>query len=370
MDTELLGEESTSALMRFTESLGLFRHTHVFTIYDWLKQIYLGDKQPSRNNFDLDFNGYLQEQVRQGAITEQQQAQMRRDAAAKVQFEISNLFQTTHRGVSGRLSTFCPILSEDELFAPFEKMAVTAARLEQSLNRIRSLDYSLLYREVLFSDPEHGINQEELMKEVLPDIILLPGVGARSITWQETSGPRTDTPARILFPIFITDDLNDQMLLAMGRYRWEICRRVQGTYWNDYRVKSLTAEYYDYLQFYKKNKDLSADAKDKLKSALQHARNNFREVFVADYVNWIKYESQGSFRLNKLTRDILVRYCPFSREVRTELNNNPLFQNAFNKLELDNKKNLKRLQAVYRKYEDAGGTITPELTENMKFYQM
>ena len=221
-----------------------------------------------------------------------------------------------------------------------------------------------------FSDPEHGINQEELMKEVLPDIILLPGVGARSITWQETSGPRTDTPARILFPIFITGDLNDQMLLAMGRYRWEICRRVQGTYWNDYRVKSLTAEYYDYLQFYKKNKDLSADAKDKLKSALQHARNNFREVFVADYVNWIKYESQGSFRLNKLTRDILVRYCPFSREVRTELNNNPLFQNAFNKLELDNKKNLKRLQAVYRKYEDAGGTITPELTENMKFYQM
>ena len=91
---------------------------------------------------------------------------------------------------------------------------------------------------------------------------------------------------------------------------------------------------------------------------------------MADYVNWIKYESQGSFRLNKITRDILVRYCPFSREIRTELNSNPLFQNAFNKLELDNQKNLKRLQAVYRKYEDAGGTITPELTENMKFYQM
>ena len=115
---------------------------------------------------------------------------------------------------------------------------------------------------------------------------------------------------------------------------------------------------------------MSVDAKDKLKSALQHARNNYREVFVADYVNWIKYESQGSFRLNKITRDILVRYCPFSREIRTELNGNPLFQNAFNKLELDNQKNLKRLQAVYRKYEDAGGTITPELTENMKFYQM
>ncbi len=370
MDTELLGEEAANALLRFTESLGLFGHTHVYTIYEWLRQIYLGEKRPSRNDFDLDFNAYLQEQLRQGEITEREMTSLRRDSSAAVRFEIANLFQTTHRSVSGRLSTFCPILSADEVFGSFEKMAVTATRIEQALNRVRSLDYSLLYREVLFSDPEHGITQEELMHEVLPDFILLPVVGSRSITWQETSGPRTDTPARILFPIFITGELDDQMLLAMGRYRWEICRRIQGTYWNDYRTKSLTSEYYDYLQFYRKNKELSAEAKDKLKSAIAHARNNFREVFVTDYVNWIKYESQGSFRLNKITRDFLVRYCPFSKEIRMELSSNPLFQNAFNKLELDNNKTIKRLQAVYRRYEDAGGVITPQLTENLKFYQL
>lgn len=370
MDVELLGEEQTNALVRFSESLGLFNYTHIYTIYEWLKSIYFGEKEPSRNEFDLDYNGYLQEQLKQGEINERAFTSLRRDQNAKVDFEIDNLFQSTNKNASGRLSAFCPILSGDELMNSFEKMASTAARIEQSVNNIRGLDYSVFYREILFSDPEHGITQENLMKEIMPDVILLPCVGSRSIMWQETSGPRTDTPARFIFPILMNTDLDEQMLLAVGRYRWEICRRIQGSYWNDYRVKSLTAEYYDYLQFYRKNKDLSADAKEKLKSALLHARNNFREVFVVDYVNWIKYESQGSFRLNKITRDILTHYCPFSREIRASLANNPLYQNAFGKLEIENKKNTKRLQILYNKYEAAGGEITADLNENLRFYQM
>lgn len=370
MDEQLLGEEQTNALARFTESLGLFRYTHIYTIYEWLKKIYKGERVPSRNEFDLDYNGYLQEQVRQGAITKQEQAKLQQDNAAMVRHEINNLFQSTHRNVSGRLSTFFPILCEEDLMLSYEKMATTATRILQAINNIRSIDYSVLYREVMFSDPDRGIQQEYLMKEIMPDVILLPGVGSRSVMWQETGTVRSDSPARFLFPIFMNTDLDEQMILMLGRYRWEICRKVQGTYWNDFRVKSLTSEYYDYLQFYRKNKDLSADAKEKLKSALLHARNNFREVYVADYVNWIKYESQGSFRLNRLTRDILTRYCPFSRELREALANNPLYQNAFNKLELNNQKKIARLNAMYKKYEDAGGTITPDLTENLKFYQM
>lgn len=370
MDVELLGVEQTNALVRFSESLGLFNYTHIYTIYEWLKSIFTGEKEPSRNEFDLYYNGYLKEQLKQGDITQSEFTRLCDDQRAKVTFEIENLFKSAHRSVSGRLSTFCPILSSDDLFGSFEKMASTAARIEQAINHIRSIDYSVLYREVMFSDPERGINQEYLMKEIMPDVILLPCVGSRSAMWQETSGIRTDTPARFLFPIFMNSDLDEQMLLSMGRYRWEICRHVQGSYWNDFRTKSLTSEYYDYLQFYRKNKDLSADAKDKLKSALQHARNNFREVYVLDYINWIKYESQGSFRLNKLTRDFLTRYCPFSREIRESLSGNPLFQNAFGKLEIENQKNTKRLQALYTKYQAAGGEITADLNENLRYYQL
>lgn len=370
LDVGLLGVEQTNALVRFGESLGLFNNAHIYTIYEWLKAIYKGEKEPSRNEFDLYYTGYLQEQLKQGEITQSEVAALRGDQRAKTVFEIDNLFQSTHKSVSGRLSTFCPILSSDELFNPFEKLACTVARIEQSINNIRNLDYSVLYREVLFSDPAHGINQEYLMKEILPDVILLPCIGSRSVMWQETSGVRTDTPARFLFPIFMNGDLDEQMLLTMGRYRWEICRHVQGGSWNDFRVKSLTSEYYDYLQFYRKNKDLSADGKEKLKIALQRARNNFREVFVMDYVNWIRYESQGSFRLNKLARDMLTRYCPFSHEIRNSLVSNPLFQNAFGKLDIENAKSIKRLQALYTKYEAAGGEITADFNENLRFYQM
>lgn len=370
MDVELLGEEQTNALLRFSESLGLFHYTHIYTIYDWLKSIYTREKEPSRNEFDLDYNGYLQDQLRQGSISERELQQRRNDQKAKVQFEISNLFQTTHKTASGHVTTFFPILCADDLMYSYEKMAATAARIEQSINNIRQLDYSVLYREVLFSDPDRGINQEWIMKEVMPDVILLPGVGVRATMWQETSGVKTDTPARFIFPIFISSDLDEQMVLTMGRYRWEICRRIQGNYWNDYREKSLTSEFYDYVQFYKKNKELSADAKEKLKSALSHVRNNFREVFVLDYVNWLKYESQGSFRLNKVSRDILTRYCPFSKDVRQSLATNPLYQNAFNKLDINNEKKLNRLRALYTKYEAAGGKITADLNENLKYYQM
>lgn len=370
MDAELLGEEQTQKLVRIAESLGLFQDSNIFTMYEWLKRIYTGEKDPSRNEFDLDYSAYLREQLKQGNLTERDLSVRLNDQVAKVEYEIDNLFQSTHKSVSGRPSTFCPLLCADDMLSAFEKMASTATRINQSINSIRSIDYSVLYREVFFSDPEHGINQEGLMKEVMPDVILLPCIGSRSAMWQETSGPRTSTPARFIFPIFMSTDLDEQMLLTMGRYRWEICRRVQGGYWNDFRVKSLTSEYYDYLQFYRKNKELSADTKEKLKTALLRARNNFREVFVMDYTNWIRYESQGSFRLNKMARDIFVRYCPFSRELRDSLANNPLYQNAFGKLELENQKHIKRLQALYTKYQAAGGEINADLNENLRFYQM
>lgn len=208
------------------------------------------------------------------------------------------------------------------------------------------------------------------MKEVLPDIILLPNAGTRVTMWQETSGIKSDTPGRFMFPIFTALDVDDLMLGMVGYFRWEMCRRIQGVHWNDVREKSLTAEYCTYIQFYKKNHELSADAKEKIKSALIRAQNNYREVFVKDYVNWIKFESKGSFRLNKVSRDILIRYCPFAKGVRNELKTNPLYQASISRFEVETAKKLQRYNSVYDKYIKAGGEITEDLKENLLFYQM
>jgi hypothetical protein len=91
---------------------------------------------------------------------------------------------------------------------------------------------------------------------------------------------------------------------------------------------------------------------------------------IIEAILWMKYESQGSFRLNKVARDILVRYCPFAKDIRQGLATNPQYQNAFHRLDAENRKKLQRFRSVYDKYEAAGGEITPELKENLRFYQM
>lgn len=369
MDTDILGEDYTNSLYHLIDHLGLFQSDHTYTIFDWLSCIYRGEKEPSKNEFDMDYAGYLADMVKRGKITQEQMLRFRQNREMKVQYEIENLFTSGHRLTYGKLTTFCPILSKIDMINSLEKMALTVERLDNALNKVRQVDYSVLYREVGFSDPARDINQEWIMKEVIPDMILMPDVGTRGVMWQEIAGAKRDTPARFIFPMFSTVDLDELMIEMLGRYRWEICRRIQGVYWNDIREKSLTAEYCDYLQFYRKNNDLSTEAKEKLKTAMTRARNNYREVFTRDYINWIRYESKGSFRLNKVAREILARYCPFDKNTRRELSSNPMYQNAFARLERDNERKEQRLIAFYDKYKKAGGEITQELKDNLLFYQ-
>lgn len=370
MDVEMAGEENASALEDLADHLEVCNSSHIFTIYQWLKSIYEGKNEPSKNEFDLDYNGYLAELKKTGKIRAEQIKEYAANRELKVRYEIQNMFTTGNRATYGKITTFCPILGEYDLINSVEKMIVTAQKIDSALDKIRAVDFSVFYREVVFSDPDKGINREMIMKEVLPNIILMPNAGTRAMMWQETAGVRRDTSARFMMPIFTAVDLDDMMIETVGRYRWEICRKIQGVHWNDIRERSLTSEYCDYLQFYRKNHELSADAKEKIKAALLRGKNNYREVFTRDYQNWIKYEAKGSFRLNKIAREILVTYCPFSRAIREDLKVNPMYQNALHRFELLNAKKVQRLNGLYDKYTKAGGVISQELKDNMDYYSL
>lgn len=370
MDVQMAGEENANILYDLTEHLDVCKSEHIYTIYDWLKSVYEGKNEPSKNEFDMDYPAYLAELRKTGKITQEQQRKFMNSQELKVKYEIQNMFTSGNRATYGKLSTFCPILGEYDLINSIEKMLVTAQKLEEAIDKVRKIDFSVFYRETQFSDPNRGINREMIMTEILPDIILMPNAGTRAMMWQETAGVRRDTSARFMFPIFTAVDLDDMMVETVGRYRWEICRKIQGVHWNDIREKSLTAEYCDYLQFYRKNHELSAEAREKIKSALLRGRNNYREVFVKDYQNWIKYESRGSYRLNKLVREILIAYCPFAKPIREELKSNPMYQSALHKLELINAKKIQRIQGLYDKYQKAGGKITQELVDNLEYYDL
>lgn len=370
MDSKLAGEENVNALYELTNHLEKCNSEHVYTIFNWLKAVYEGKKEPCKNEFDLDYPAYLAEQRKSGAIRPNDVAELLKNQEEKVKFEIKNMFASGNRITYGKITTFCPILGEYDLINSVDKMLVTTKRLEESLNQIRKVDFSVFYREDMFSDPAKDINRETIMREILPDIILMPNVGMKAMMWQETASVKRTTPGRFLFPIFTATDIDEMMLETVGRFRWEICRKEQGVRWNDIREKSLTSEYCDYIQFYRKNGELSPDAKEKIKSQLLRARNNYREVFVKDYVNLMKYESKGSFRLNRIARDILVRYCPFTKEIRAELKSNPMYTSSMSRYEIDTAKKMQRIVGVYEKYKKAGGTITQELRDNLLYYQM
>ncbi len=380
LDLNVAGEQNLDALMAFSELLdNQWReqktrdaegehYSHVYSAYQWLCLVYRGEKEPSKNEFDVDYAGHLLEMRKSHEITREEENVLKRDQLKKVEFEIRNMFITNNRITYGRITTFCPVLHRKDFIRSIDQLIVSMITVNTAIDNIRELDYSCFYREVFFASPKYGIERTEIMKEVLPDVILMPNIGTKAMMWQETAGVKRDTPARFIFPIMTTNELSDMMLETMGRYRWEICRKILGVRWNDIREKSLTSEFYDYVQFYRKNRDLSQQAKEKVKADLVHAKNNYREVFVSDYMGWMKYESQGNFRLNKVSRRIIAEYVPFKAEVRKKLEENPMYKELFTKSTIIAARKREKEKALFSRYVAAGGAITPELQAHLDYY--
>lgn len=57
----------------------------------------------------------------------------------KVKFEIQNMFTSGNRVTYGRVSTFCPILGENDLINSVDKMLVTAQKIEDAMNKVRKV---------------------------------------------------------------------------------------------------------------------------------------------------------------------------------------------------------------------------------------
>ena len=139
--------------------------------------------------------------------------------------------------------------------------------------------------------------------------------------------------------------------------------------WNDISIKSLTSEYMDYLQFYKKNKDISEESKEKLKLQIKKYRNISRHIFASDYITWLNYESNGTIRLNKLTRDIFFKYCPFPKDIREKLLTHPSFAAAANQFKNLRAKQVKDLENRYARYTKKGIVLDEEMIDTLNFYK-
>ena len=368
IDEDLAGKENAEVLYKLLSADISAESEQIYTFIDWLKAIYEGKKEPGRNEFDMDYTDYLHSERVAGKISAQEEKTLLGNAKAKVEYELKNFFPTTNKITFGHISTYCPFFSSHNLIDGLNKGLLSVTRLIQQRDSVRNIDYQLFYKEIVYSNPNIGVNAEFLHKEILPDIILMPNYGSRGVMWQEVEGKKRATPCRMVLPIFTPENLRVMFLRLCGEYRWEMCKRTHGSHWNDPSSNSLTADYFDYIQFYRKNNDLSADAKEKVKLLITKARNSVKEAFVLDYIVWVAYESEGSPRLNKVARNILFNHCPFPGEIRKKLTVNPIYLSVIQRHASKYEQLSHRMKNLCTKITNAGKELPEEFKQEILFF--
>lgn len=340
----------------------------IYNMKEWLTEIYEGRREPSKSEFDMDYTENLRDMRKTGRITVEEEQKLAKDNVAKFDYEVQNMFKTNHRLIYGQVSVFVPFLFTEGCPGSIKRCYLSAEKINESVNKLLEIDFSVFYREGLCNDQTLGNKKEYIMEEVFPDFIVFPTFGSNAIMWQELSGRMRNSKGRFLIPAFLDTDIDSVMIKLFGRFRWELCRTMQGAMWNNIQIKSLTSEYSDFVQFYRKNRELSDEKKDKLKLQIQKCRNNTREVFVIDYENWIKLESKGGLCLSKPVREILATYCPFSKDIREKASEQPLFRDAMARFVRERGKKLKEYDLKFRVWQKDKVEVPQQIIDTRDFY--
>ncbi|MEG1848165.1 MAG: hypothetical protein RRX92_05475 [Lachnospiraceae bacterium] len=369
VDDVLSGAENAQYLYSIADRYHGDAAHGIYTFYEWLLMIYHLEKEPSRNEFDIDYTAYVHDLKVKKQISPAMEQQLLNDGSKRLAYELENLFPVVNKVTFGRITTFCPVLCEQNILKPLQTILAKPSVIVKALDAIRAMDYSAYYHEIGYTNEACNIAHEYLHVEILPNIILMPNVGIRGVMWQEIEGRKRNTPARMMLSALAMTDIKTLLIQLTAAYRWEMCKRVQGGRWNDVSDPSLTSLYCDYAQFYRKNNDLSPQAKEQIKSSLAKAKNNFKELFIRDYIVWVLYEGNGSPRLNKVVRSILLTYCTFPANIRKTLSMNPLFTDLIARYEIKKKQRITRLGNVMKKMQASGISIPKELADEKTFLE-
>lgn len=325
MDERIVTSEDLKYLYGLSQAYE-YNGGKIIPIFNWLKLIYALKVDPSLNEFQMDYPTYLREAKQNGEISEEEQKSMLEDPEARLDYEIKNLFTLGNRMTFGRISMFVPIFDSELRMLPLNRSFLSNDIISEEINRVRELDHTIFYRTKIWRMEENETIQFFIHEEQTPYIIIFPVCGQNMILWQTIEGRKRNTPARMFMPAFFEENVSDSITKVCADYRWEVCKTDQGVRWTDITDPSLTAEYHDLLQFYKKNASLSAEHKEKIKTTIKKYANNYKKVFINDYLTYIKYEAAGNMRLLKNVREILFKYCTFGKETREKLSTSPQYE--------------------------------------------
>ena len=368
MDERLLDAQQVNTLYKLVDQVTDNTNYSVYNFQSWLDNIYRITKEPSVNEFGQDYQDLFLEKKRKRELTDKDKPVYDADIDARLKHEVDNLFKIGQRLTYGQSGGYFPILHQEMISRDLESALVTPAKLEASLNKILAVDFSAFHRELVFPHTTQNLAPELIMKPILPDFILMPGFGHRAVMWQMLSGRSKNSPGRLVFPIFTDENLDNLMIDVVAKFRWDLSKNMSGSVINKVNESSLFVDYSDYIQFYAKDRDLSVEAKEKLKTVIKRNRNNPREIFSLDYHTWINYESNGMMRLNKVAREILFKHCPFSKSIRVNLQASPSYSPLISKFDKARAKHCRILEARYEKLRSANNSVNPDLLENLVYY--
>ena len=105
-----------------------------------------------------------------------------------------------------------------------------------------------------------------------------------------------------------------------------------------------------------------------MKLQIQKARNNSRETFLIDYESWVKNESNGSMKMNKVARELLATYCPFEKSIRIKLNAQRPYEVAQARSFRNAQKKKQEFEVKIKALQKATPEVPAEMMNTYRFY--
>ena len=284
----------------------------------------------------------------------------------KVLYEIAHRTTTTVSVCSGSTATAFPILTSMIMKGSPTNFHISKKKLESIILSLREIDFSVFYRETA---AKLDNAREVIEEEVVPNFLLLPGMGTKTMLWQELDGPNRKSRGRIVVPTLFMGDLMKNMAHTFACFRYELNRSIKGGGWRDPVEGGLTGIYLDYVQFYKKNSKLSVEAKEKITEKFRGLRDD-RSRFAEDYIMWVLFEKDGIPKLNTVVRDIFYKHIRFKKEIRDKLCSMPAFSEIANRFRNVYNRDITQYERRFKKYRDEMGNLPDVLQKFMDYMNM
>ena len=334
----------------------------VMTLPYFLERIYSGDVGPSTDEMGMSFAELLQSQTKKTTGTSDEY-QYRDNPDDRVRYEIRRVAVEIQGLLFGNRKKSIPFLHRDFLKTGTARNFARPDSVDTVVRRFRERDFSLFYREVLVNG---ALGKEFVQLEVIPYFILYPGVGSRMMMWQEMDGRKKSTSGRLFLPIIFDGRFDDSLSTQLAEFRWAMGQASAGNNWTDPIEGGLVGAYYDYITYFRKNTEISAEAKERLASFVRKTKSE-KERFSIDYLTWVDSEFNGMMKLTQAARAIFYKFCPFPVATRRELAARPAYETLETRFIRNRDKEKLKLKSRILKYEKQNKAVPEEVRSYAEF---